>query len=234
MSSASLVILYVFASLATVSLLLPIWAGVTGRQELDAARRWFLGYLLLELLLEVISLILGRFRINNHIVAHLGVPVETALVLLAFAAWQVDAGARRLFSILAPLAACFWVPLLLGWEAPNKFSIGLESMQAVLCLAAATYTVVRRAIASAGLPQEEGWFWVGGGVMLYMGTWAMMNPLNHYLVERAPEVAVAVLTVRAGAQVGANLLYYRGMRCPISPSSSGSSIPPQPRWRAFS
>ena len=211
-----------------------IGSGFAGRKKLDTARRWFLGYLLLELLLETVSFVLGRYRINNHLVAHLGVPLETALILLAFAAWQVDAGARRLFTALVPLSACFWVPLLLGWEAPNQFSIGLESLQAVLCLAAAAYTVVRRAIASTGLPQEEGWFWIGGGVMLYMGTWALMNPLNHYLVERAPEVAVAVLTIRAGAQVGANLLYFRGMRCPTSPSSSGSSTPPQARWRASS
>ncbi|MBP6671113.1 MAG: hypothetical protein KA180_16780 [Gemmatimonadales bacterium] len=234
MSAAALGIFYVFASLATLSLLLPIGAGLAGRTKLDTARLWFLGYLLLELLLETVSFVLGRFRINNHLVAHLGVPLETALILLAFAAWQVDAGARRLFSALVPLSGCFWVPLLLGWEAPNQFSIGLESLQAVLCLAAATYTVVRRAIASTGLPQEEAWYWIGGGVMLYTGTWALMNPLNHYLVERAPEVAVAVLTVRAGAQVGANLLYFRGMRCPTSPSSSGFSTPPQPRWRAFS
>jgi hypothetical protein len=116
----------------------------------------------------------------------------------------------------------------------NDFSIGIDSIQAILCLALAAYTVVRRSFDYNGPGLDQAWFWIGSGVMLYFATFALMNPLNSYFIKHSPATAFAVLTVRGGFQVFANVLYYRGMRCPPSRQSFGpSSSSPRP-WLPFS
>jgi hypothetical protein len=116
----------------------------------------------------------------------------------------------------------------------DDFSIGTDSVQAIICLASAAYTVVRRSLDFHGPGLDRPWFWIGTGVMLYFATFALMSPLISYLLKTSPETAVAVLTVRGGFQVVANLLYYYGMRCPQSRQNSGPSTSPPPPWPSFS
>jgi len=219
---------YSFASLATLTLLLPMVAGARRLPFLSPARRLVLLFLALEFVNEDICFILGRLGRNNQWVPYTAVPIETALILAAFSRWQLDRGMERTLRAAAPLMLVFWLPPLLGWERPTEFSLGIESVQAILCVAIAAYTVVRRAMDLLGQPQEQDWFLIGTGVMLYFATFALMDPLNRYLMRHSPPTAIAVLTVRAGAQIVANILYYHGMRCPISQRNSGHSslVPP--------
>jgi len=227
-----LVLFYVTAALATLSLLPPLAVAVRRWPLLSSSLRCFAGYLALELVIGLASFVLGRLEINNHLVAVIGVPIETALILFAFAGWQVDQPAHRLLRTLAPFTALFWLPPLLGWEALHDFSLVTDSAQAILCLAVAAFTLVRRSFARGGPATHEDWFWISGGVMLYFATYALVNPLTRYFMTHAPSAAVAVLTVTAGVHVCANLLFTLGMRCPQRPWNSGPSISPPPSWWA--
>ena len=230
----NLIVFYVMGSLATVTMLLPFLAGWGRRTELSRAQHLFLLYVSIEFVLQLGSFVLGRLALNNHWLAYLVTPVETAVILATFSLWQIDEGMRRALRIAAPLMLLFWVPPLLRWEPSTSFSIGIDSIQAILCLAAAAYTVVRRSMDTAEQAQTQDWFLIGAGVMLSFATFALMGPLSSYLVKRSVETAYAVLSVQAGAQLLANVLYYHGMRCPLNPQRSGLSIFPPSWWGRFS
>jgi hypothetical protein len=234
MSKLGLVGIWISSSLASLSLLLPLWQARRRWDILSEAQKVFTGYLLAELLIAVGCFVLGRLRYNNLWITHLMVPVETALIVLAFSYWQVD---RRMGLALrrgAPLMLLFWLPSIIGWEPVNDFSIGTDSLQAIICVAVAAYTVVRLSFESSRPSVEHEWFWIGGGVMLYFATYALISPLEGYLVKHSYALALAVLTVRGGFQVIANLLYFLGMRCPPSRQHSGPSTSPPRAWSLFS
>lgn len=214
----------VLAALATLSLVPPLLAGRRRWDALPPARRIFWWYLLFALVTGVLTFTLDRLGIPRHVADRATVPVATGILLLAFAAWQVDAAAATLLETVAPLCILFWIPPMVGWERSDGFSLWLEPAQAILCLAAATYTVVRRAVARLAPAGREDWFWIGSGVMLYMGAWALTNPVMVYLEPREERLASAVLAVRAGASVLGNLLIFHGMRCPTSLPNSGHSF----------
>ena len=227
-----LLLSYTVAGVATLSLLPPLAIAIRHWPRLATSLRCFAGYLALELVIELASFVLGRREINNHVVAVIGLPIETALILRTFAGWQIDPRARDLLRRLSPFTALFWLPPLLGWEALHDFSLVTDSAQAILCLAAAAFTLVRRSFALGGSPKQEDWFWISGGVMLYFATYALMSPLTRYFMARAPTTAVAVLTVTACAQASANLLFTLGMRCSQRRSNSGPSISSPHSWWA--
>lgn len=230
----NLTVFYIMASLATLTMLLPIFVGWGRRAELSSAQHLFLLYLSFEFGLQLTNFALGRFSLNNHWLSYLVTPVETAVILASLSLWQIDEGMRRLLRIAAPLMLLFWVPPLLKWEPSTGFSIGIDSIQAILCLAAAAYTVVRRSMDTSEQAQTQEWFSIGAGVMLFFATYALMGPLSNYLMTRSVETAIAVLSVQAGVQVLANVLYYDGMRCPRNPQRSGLSTWPPSWWGRFS
>lgn len=223
----ALVICYAFLALATLTLLLPLgqvwsrWKGYSDAQKLFAL------YIGLELATEVISFILGRMGRTNIWVAHIVMPIEAMIIVYTFAAWQVDRSTHLWLSRAAPLMLLFWVPAVLGWEPLNDFNIGTDSMEAIICLAVAAYTVVRRFFEDDGPAVDRDWFWIGAGVMLYFATSALMLPLIGYLSKVSRDTAIATLSVQGGFGVFANVLYYYGMRCPSHLQNSGysSSLP---------
>jgi hypothetical protein len=221
-------------SLATLSLLLPL--GVAGRRlgRLSEGQATFVVYLVLELLVSVTSFVMGRLGIHNLWLAYVVVPVQTALILRAFAAWQVDQRLQLALRRGAPLMLLFWLPPLFGWEPLQDFSIAVDSVQAILCVAIAAYTLVRRFLEADGPSADYDWFWISAGVMLYFATYALISPLSNYLMKYSAQTALAVFTVRGGMQVLANLLYYFGMRCPRSRQNFGPSISPPPSWSSSS
>lgn len=217
---------FLTASLATLSLLLPLWRAGAGRRDLSEGQRIFAAYLVLELLVSVAGFVLGRLGIHNLWLGDVVVPVESALIVRAFAAWQVDQRLRLILRRAAPLMLLFWLPPLFGWEPRGDFNIAVDSVQAIVCVAVAAYTVVRRFLEADGPSADRDWFWIGVGVMLYFATYALINPLSNYLIKHSPQTVVAVFVVRGAMQVVANLLYFLGMRCPRSRQNFGPSISP--------
>jgi hypothetical protein len=227
-------VFFLTASLATLSLLLPLWRAGSGWRDLSEGQRIFAAYLVLELLVSVAGFVLGRLGIRNLWLSDVVVPVETALIVRAFGAWQVDHRLQVILRRCAPLMLLFWLPPLFGWETRGDFSIAVDSVQGIVCVAVAAYTVVRRFLEAAGPSADRDWFWIGAGVMLYFATYALINPLSNYLIKYSTQTVLAVFAVRGGMQVVANILYYLGMRCQPSRQNFGPSISPPPSWSPFS
>jgi hypothetical protein len=231
---ALLIVAYIANSLASLTILLPIGIGLRRRSELTSGQRWFMGYLALEFVTEAITFTLGRLHLNTHPVAYFLIPLESMVLMESFSRWQIDAGMRKALRIAALLMPLFWVPPLLGWEPRDNFSIGVESVQAICCLAAAAYTVVRRSMETTEQAQTQDWFMIGVGVMLYFTTFATMVPLAGYLLSVSLDTAVALFVVRSSAQVLSNAFYSHGMRCPLNPQHFGPSSSPPSSWGRFS
>jgi hypothetical protein len=227
-------LVYLFSALSILTLLLPLLQSRRLWPSLSRAQKLFSEYLGLELVLGLGLFALGRSGHSNLWLSHLIVPIETLLIVLAFAAWQVDRRMQLVLQRGAPLMLLFWVPTLVGWEPLDDFSIGTDSIQGIICVAVAAYTVVRRSFDDGGPGFQQDWFWIGGGVMLYFATYSLISPLNNYLMKYSPETALAVVAVRGGFQVLANVLYYYGMRCQSSPQSFGPSTSPPRAWSPFS
>lgn len=149
---------------------------------LSEAQKVFAAYVVLEFLVDAVCFGLGRAGRNNLWISHLTTPIESALVIRAFSGWQVDRKIELVLRRGSVLLLLFWIPPIVGWEPMNEFSIGSESIQAILCLAAAAFTLVRLAFQEDGRASDQAWFWIGAGVMVYFGTYALMNPLVRYLV----------------------------------------------------
>jgi len=227
-------VFFIVASLATLTLLLPLWQAWRGRSYLTEAQRFFAAYVGLEFVADATMFTLGRLKHNNLWIGHLAVPLQTVLIVLAFSAWQVDERLGRWLRRAAPVALVFWIPPALGWESARDFSVASISIQAIICLVLAAFTVVRRSFDDHLLVRNQSWFWIGVGVMLYFATFALLGPASHYLIKLSPTTTIALFSARAVFQVIANVLYYQGMRCPLSPPHSWPSTSPPPRWPSSS
>jgi hypothetical protein len=201
---------------------------------LSQAQKFFAAYLGVELVTEAVMFVLGRLGHNNLWLSHAVTPIQTMLIFLAFAAWQVDQRVGKWLRRGAPFVLMFWIPTIAGWESTTNFSTVSTSIQSTLCLAVASFTVVRRSFDHHLTVRHQSWFWIGAGVMLYFAAFALVEPLGHYLLQLSPATLVAVFTVRSAFQLLANLLYYQGMRCPLSPPHSWPSTSPPPRWLSSS
>lgn len=225
---------FIVTSLATLTLLLPLWQAAREYPVLSEAQKFFAAYVGVGFVTDAAMFVLGRLGHNNLWLTHLVIPIQTMLIVLAFAAWQVDQRVGKWLRRGAPFVLIFWIPAIAGWESTTNFSTVSSSIQATLCLAVAAFTVVRRSFDDHLTIRNQSWFWVGLGVMLYFATFALLEPLGHYLLRLSPVTVVAVFTVRSAFQLLANLLYYQGMRCPLSPPHSWPSTSPPPRWPSSS
>jgi hypothetical protein len=163
-------------------------------------------------------------------VAHVGEPLQTALILCAFSFWQRHEVARLALRVSVPLVLMLWLTLAIGFENASQFSRFTAPFQSILLVAVAAYTVVSlAAVATDPLPNHD-WFWFGVGVMLYYGTYAIIEPLSQLLIPSAPGRVWTIFEVRAGVAIVVNLLYLKGMLCRVSPPSFGGFSSRPPSW----
>lgn len=225
---------YAASSAAILSALLPVCVGLWRWRALSQAAQVFVLALVIELGANLGQFLLAQGDSNNHWVAYALTPIESTLIVAALALWQDDATSRRWMLRAAPVMLLAWFPPLLGWENRASFSLGTDTLQAAVCLAVAAYTVIRRWVSAPEDAGPQDWAYIGAGVMLYSGTYALVNPLNNYLLGASVRTVLTVLIVGSGFQVLANTLYYLGVRCSRSQLSSGHSSWPSRWWSPFS
>jgi hypothetical protein len=216
---------------ATVLELAPIAAALRRRPlgALPPAQRLLALCFALMFLQDVTMAWLLAQRANNQWVAYLGAPVQTVLLLLALAHWQIGAVARRAVRLAAAGFVAVWALLMLGVEDPRDFSRFASPLRALLVVAVAAWTMVRRSTRTLEVPAGEPWFWVCAGLLLYFGTGVVLGPVSRLLYGGAPHLVLAAHNAKSVINIFAYLLVARGMLCrqpSRSGSSGGSSWPP--------
>jgi hypothetical protein len=164
---------------------------------------------------------------NNLWLVYVGVPVQTALLLAAYAHWQVGPVERRAVRLAAVGFVALWAALVAWFEDTQAFSRFATPLQAILIVSVVAWTMVRRSTRTMESPASESWFWVSAGLLVYYGSGAVLGPVSNLLFRDAPHLVRAAFTAKAAVNIVAYLLVARGMLCKLpSGSSGGSSSPP--------
>ena len=154
-------------------------------------------------------------------------PPFAALMLLALAEWQRTDVERLALRLAAPATALAWVLLLVTVEDPQGFGRYSGPMHALVLLAAAVWTWLRRAPTVEGSILRADWFWACGGIALYGASTAAIEPVAGLLVHERLDLVRRAYGLRALAHGVAFLLLAGSILCPTPAKRSGpSSSPP--------
>lgn len=176
---------------------------------------------------DVVMWWMAERRQNNLWLTYFGVVVRVSLLLPALAHWQVTETERRAVRLAAVAFLPVWLVLFLVAEDPRSFSRFIHPIEALLLVAVAAGTLVRRSTQTLESPTAEPWFWIGSGLLLYYGPGVVLSPASRLLLMSSPELMMMAYNTKIAISIVAYLLVARGMSClQPSRSSGGSSSPP--------
>ncbi len=211
---------------AVLSQALPPLAGVARRSRSRAQRLIILASLI-TLASDALARVVALRGQHNLWVWNVFGPPFAALLLLALAEWQRTELERLALRIAAPVTAVAWVVLLATVDDAAGFGRYVGPMHALVLLAAAVWTWVRRAAVAEGSLLRADWFWACGGIALYGASTAAIEPVAGLLVHERLDLVRRAYGLRALAHGVAFLLLAGSILCPTPAKRSGpSSSPP--------
>lgn len=211
---------------AALSQALPPLAGVV-RGVRSRAHRFIIVASLLTLTSDVLARVVALRGQHNLWVWNIFGPPFAAALLLALAEWQRTEFERLALRIAAPVTALAWVALVATVEDSTGFGQFVGPMHALVLLAAALWTWVRRAAVAEGSLLRADWFWAAGAIALYGASTAAIEPLAAYLIEERGDLVHRAFTLRAALHGVVFVLLAWSILCPTPAKRSGpSSSPP--------
>jgi len=109
-----------------------------------------------------------------------------------------------------------WAVLTVAFEDTSAFSRAAEPMASLMCLGAATFTLLTRSRDAVGSLLRHDWFWVTAGMALYFGMLSTVGPLSALLLGDAPGLMFQAYEVKSVLQAAAFLAVAGGMVCPAA------------------
>ena len=179
-------------------------------------------------------MMLGARRQNNHWTGYVGLPIVSALVLMALAHWHPSRAPRLALQAAIPLVILVSVGLTITLEDPKRFSLVVAPFHAIVTLLAAVWTFVSLSLAARSSIVKEDWFWIVGGIMLYAATATAMQPLAWYLIRERVDLLHAAFNVRAAVVLLSFIAITWGMLSRGTRTSSGGSSSPPSSPSSFS
>lgn len=217
--------------LAFYTIFLPIVVGAIRWRRVTRAHRLLLGWLVAT---QVASL-LGRVwvlwidRTNNMIVSYAFLPVQSTLVLLAVAEWQVQPVARRTVRYCIPLLIVWWALVLTFFEDRSNFSVLGGPILGLVVLAASLFALVSRVALDDEAVLRSSAAWILAGVAVYFATNATLTILQAVLTSRQDWPRLVQSTIlKSYVEIIAMLLITWGYIWARPASSFGTSSSPSP------
>lgn len=222
-------------SVAVLCQALPGLAALRARRSLDGARIGVLAWSGVLLLSNVVDKWLAIQHRNNHFVSYLAEPIFCTIVLWVLSRWQVTPTARRVILRLIPLYLVAMLVLTLTVELTDTFSLVTESVTSLLILALSLYTLLTCSLAERGRLTRFDWFWICGGMALFYGSDAALEPFSRAMMASHIDLVIAAIELTSAVEIFALMAIARGMLCPNPPLNSGGSLSPQSsRWPSSS
>lgn len=136
-------------------------------------------------LANVVSKVLAVLFHNNMIVSYISSPVTALCFLYALHEWQLTARERRVFRVGMWVFLPVWVLLVAFVEDVRNFTVVTGPLYSLTLLAAAAWTLVRRANATemTSLVHAD-WFWVSLGIAIHGAATAASEPIGGILLAR--------------------------------------------------
>ncbi|MGA2384570.1 MAG: hypothetical protein ABSG61_14175 [Gemmatimonadales bacterium] len=194
----------------------PLVAAAVVRQPARGARAWVLTWCTLLVVADGAQLWLALHKINNLWIAYLVTPVGGALVLWALSFWQSGQLPRLTLRLAIVPFLVAWAVLTVAFEDTSAFSRAAEPMASLMCLGAATFTLLTRSRDAVGSLLRHDWFWVTAGMALYFGMLSTVGPLSALLLGDAPGLMFQAYEVKSVLQAAAFLAVAGGMVCPAA------------------
>lgn len=212
-----------FPMAATLAQLLPSIVVFGAWQRTTEARRWIALWCLAFFLSDALQLTLSMAFGTNLWVFIYVEPVEDALLLWALSHWQVRPVTRIALRIAIPLVIASYVAIAIiagEQESYKTFSGPFRSLMIMIWTA---FTLVTNIAKSPERVWSNDWIWTCLGILLYFGMFVVTEPIIAAMPRDQIESMFRVYNVRATGDVVAFILIWRGMRCPLPRSSSGST-----------
>lgn len=212
----------VFPVAATLAQLLPPLAVMPGWARATPARRWIAAWCLLFFVSDIAQFLIGQAVGNNQWFFIFVEPIEDAFLLWALSHWQVKPVARLAFRAAIPLIIATWVTIAFVTGEHATFKTFSGPFRALLMMGATVFTLISNVSSAPERAWNRDWLWTAMGVLLYFGLLVATEPIVAAMGPDQISDMLRVYTVRSIGDVLAFILIWRGMRCPLPSSSSGS------------
>jgi hypothetical protein len=202
--------------LGAASQVAPLVAAAVARRPVRGGRAWTLVWCAILLTIDLASLWLGRHSVSNIAIVNILSPACLAIVLWALSDWQHTELARLTLRVAIVPFLASWGVLTYALEDTSTFSRVADPLASLVGLGAAAFTLVARSYSATGSLLRQDWFWVCGGMVIYFGSAAMLQPLSALLLGSARELFVRAYEVKSVIDVFAFLAIARGVTCPAA------------------
>lgn len=193
------------------------WGRTTG------ARRWIAYWCVAFFLSDSLQLGLSLTQGANLWIFIYIEPLEDALLLWGLSCWQTRPVTRIALRLAIPLVIATYVAIAFAAGEQNTYKIFSGPFRALVIMLWTAFTLVSNVARTPEGVWNYDWLWTTLGVLLYFGLLVSTEPVIAAMGIDQIESQRRVYDVRAIGDVIAFMLIWRGMRCPLPNSSSGST-----------
>ena len=214
-------------SLAVATQLLPVLAVLELPRPVPPARFWIAVWALAFFVSDLAQFSIGQLSAGGNLWFFLVAnPLEDAALLMAFSHWQEKPIMRLTFRTASPLLAIATLVIALANNEGNTFKAVSSPFRLLLITTAVAYTLVARTSRENDRIWLRDWLWTSLGVILYYAAYVVVDPVSKALLPDQMELLKLVYVVKAVVDVTAYIMVWKGMRCPVEATSSGSFLAP--------
>jgi len=214
---------YVLPAAATLAQLLPPIAVLPAWRRTTPARRWIAILCLVFFASDIAQLLVGRALGNNLWLYIFVEPWEDAILLWALSYWQVRPITRIALRVAIPLMIGIYVAIAVAAGEQDTYKTFSGPFRAVLLMSWTAFTLISNISNSPERIWSKDWLWTTLGILLYFGLLAATEPIAAAIGTDDLVNLRRVFHVRNVIDIFAYVLIWRGMRCPLPSSSSGST-----------
>ena len=211
------------STLAVWAQLLPTVVVARSWSRAPEARRWIAYWCLFFFVSDLLQLAISRSSGNNLWYFTFAEPVEDVLLLWAFSHWQVKPLARIAVRASIPLVVVAYMLLIFATGEQSTYKTISHPFRALVFLLWTAYTLLSNLAHRPEGVWGRDWLWTSLGILLYFGLFAAIDPIVAAIDPADVRAMLLVYNARAIGDVIAFVLIWRGMRCPLPISSSGST-----------
>lgn len=215
--------IFAFPAAATLAQLLPPLAVIPRWRAATPARRWIAIWCIAFFVADLAQIAIAMTRGSNLWFIALMQPLEDAVLFWALSYWQVRPVARIALRVAIPLVIATYVGIAIAAGEWGSFQTFSGPFRALLAMSFTAYTLVSNIAAAPERVGSKDWLWTTLGVLLYFGLLVATDPIYSAMGSHDVGALRRVFAVRSVGDVLAFILIWRGMRCPLPTSSSGST-----------
>ena len=203
------VIAFFFFSSYTVAI--PLALGAMGLKRLDHGLKYFLSLLFLILVTETSAFAMGAFNIRNLDVYNIFTGIEYAFFVLMFTSWWGSPTVKRILIGSIPLFIITWIAANYAFQVtPTQFNTVFLSVESVLFVILAVYTLLREMQDSSVLLVDNPIFWIASGVLIYFAGNLFVFTLMDTLIRETDIPPHSVYLIHTILNIAKNILFSIG------------------------